>query len=123
MMKKPTFQALLLPHHASLMQSVPIVRETDKLSSPFQFLLRSGVILLLALLMASTSFAQNITVSGKVLNQTGEPLPGATVNATVTAIATTTDANGSFHITMPQKTKRLTVSYVGMDTKEVDIAG
>ncbi|MCV9928614.1 SusC/RagA family TonB-linked outer membrane protein [Flavobacterium sp. LS1R49] len=60
-------------------------------------------------------------VKGKVIDQNGSPLPGATVLAKGSKIAVLTDFDGNFTIDMPNNTTRLVVSYVGMETQEVSI--
>lgn len=60
-------------------------------------------------------------VKGKVIDQRGDPLPGATVLAKGSKVAVLTDFDGNFVIDMPANSTKLVVSYVGMETKEVDI--
>ncbi|GAA3756168.1 SusC/RagA family TonB-linked outer membrane protein [Flavobacterium ginsengiterrae] len=60
-------------------------------------------------------------IKGKVTDQSGSPLPGATVMAKGTKIAVLTDFDGNFSIEMPANTDRLVISYVGMETKEIGI--
>ncbi|WP_082001821.1 SusC/RagA family TonB-linked outer membrane protein [Flavobacterium sp. KMS] len=60
-------------------------------------------------------------VKGKVVDQSGDPLPGATVLAKGSKVAVLTDFDGNFTIDMPANTTKLVVSYVGMETKEVNI--
>lgn len=52
------------------------------------------------------------TVSGKVLNENGEPLPGATVRLVGTTIGVTTDINGEFSIEANEN-DRIEISFVG----------
>lgn len=67
--------------------------------------------------------AQLRTITGKVSSNAGEPIVGATINANGTETATTSDASGNFRINVPEKTKILEVSFIGMETKEVTITG
>ncbi|MCP2025036.1 TonB-linked SusC/RagA family outer membrane protein [Flavobacterium sp. HSC-32F16] len=60
-------------------------------------------------------------IKGKVTDQTGSPLPGATVMAKGSKMAVLTDYDGNFSIEMPANTDRLVISYVGMETKEIGI--
>ncbi|MCC9070696.1 SusC/RagA family TonB-linked outer membrane protein [Flavobacterium sp. F-65] len=60
-------------------------------------------------------------VKGKVIDQRGDPLPGATVLAKGSKVAVLTDFDGNFTIDMPANSTKLIVSYVGMETREVDI--
>ena len=53
---------------------------------------------LLALLIAITSFAQEITVNGTVLDETDTPLIGATIQIKNTQKGVITDFDGKFSI-------------------------
>jgi TonB-linked SusC/RagA family outer membrane protein len=66
---------------------------------------------------------QTRTVTGKVTDTSGEPLPGATVMVKGTTIGTVTDADGNFTLRIPANAQTLQVSFVGMKTKEIPIAG
>jgi len=74
---------------------------------------------LLCLLLCCTLYglqtgqAQNITVSGTVKNNFGNPLNGATVATTNNTISTVTDAMGLFSIAVP-KGSVVNVSYAGL---------
>jgi len=63
------------------------------------------------LLFVQFSFSQNI--SGKVLDESGQPVIGATVTVPGTTIGAVTDIDGSFNLTVPDGTTELSVSYVG----------
>ena len=65
--------------------------------------------------------AQNITITGKVKNQTtGDALVGATVNIEKTTKGTQTDANGNFSITAA-KGSTLVISYVGFASQRYTV--
>ena len=57
-------------------------------------------------------------VSGKVVDQQGQGIPGATVLVKGTTIGTSTDFDGSYSITVPGKNGRLVFSFVGMMPEE-----
>ena len=78
-------------------------------------------LLLAALITTITVMAQNQTVSGTVTSADGEPLAGATVLGVGTTIGTATDVDGNFTLSLPAKVKKLHVSYVGMNSRDVDI--
>ncbi len=61
-------------------------------------------------------------VKGKVLDQSGMPLPGATVMEKGTGNGTTTDFDGNFIINIG-KDATLQVSYIGYLTKEIPVDG
>ena len=60
-------------------------------------------------------------VSGKILDETGEPLPGATVQVKGTTIGTVTDMDGNYALTLPNGATHLMISYVGFVAKELPI--
>lgn len=63
------------------------------------------------------------TISGRVINESGEPLIGATVRATGTTQGTLTDNNGRFQLVIPDDVNTLLISYIGYQEQEVDITG
>ncbi len=67
---------------------------------------------------------QSRIVTGTVTDETGEPLPGVSVMVTdFRGLGTATDANGRFTLrTVPSTAKTLTVSFIGMKTKVVNIS-
>ena len=62
--------------------------------------------------------AQSLTVNGKVLTKSNDPIPGATISVKGTKNATTTDASGSYQISISDKEATLVVTSVGMDVQE-----
>ncbi len=68
--------------------------------------------------------AQTVQITGTVTDeQEGTPIPGVSVVAVGTTIGTTTDVNGNYSITVPTDINRLGFSFIGMQTKEVEIDG
>ena len=57
--------------------------------------------------------AQERTVSGRVTDNTGSPVPGASVQIKGTTLGTTTNNEGAFTLRVPSKTSSLTVSGIG----------
>lgn len=57
-------------------------------------------------------------LTGKVTDETGMSLPGASVFISGTSVGATTDINGIFQVSVPTETKKMTVSFIGMDDKE-----
>ncbi|MDR1527131.1 MAG: SusC/RagA family TonB-linked outer membrane protein [Dysgonamonadaceae bacterium] len=73
--------------------------------------------------MGISVIAQTRSVSGTVLDETGDPIIGATVVVTGTpSIGTVTDLHGAFTLSVPPDAKTLTVSYVGMLPQTVAVA-
>jgi hypothetical protein len=58
--------------------------------------------------------------SGKVLDETGEALPGVTIQEKGTTNGTVTDMNGNFTLSVKDTSSALDFSYVGYHTAELD---
>lgn len=81
--------------------------------------MRRPLLIVLAMLLALSSFAQTKTVTGTVSDQRdGQPLAGITVTVKGTAISVTTGPDGSFTINVPAGTTTLVFSSVGYATLE-----
>jgi TonB-linked SusC/RagA family outer membrane protein len=72
------------------------------------------------MLAGLTSWAQR-TITGKVTDENGNAIPGASVVIQNTKTGTVTKDDGSFSITVPAKAKALVVSAIGMASQEVTI--
>lgn len=66
--------------------------------------------------------AQSVTVRGKVVSSTGEPVVGASVSVKGTTTGTSTDAEGNFTIEAPSR-GTIEISSVGFDPQEVRVNG
>jgi TonB-linked SusC/RagA family outer membrane protein len=77
------------------------------------------------LLSSASIFGQDRTVSGTIKDANGSSLPGALVRVKGTAIATSTDANGSFTLAVPEamKDSTLSISFIGYTPVETKMAG
>jgi TonB-linked SusC/RagA family outer membrane protein len=73
------------------------------------------------LLFVHVAYSQSKIVSGVVKNDAGSPLQGASVMAKGQSAGVTTDAAGSFRITIPSSVKILVISYVGFDEQEINV--
>lgn len=60
-------------------------------------------------------------ITGAVIDQNGNPLPNALVEATGGAESVTTDADGSFRIEVPIWLKSLTAKYGGLQNKKIKL--
>ena len=84
------------------------------------------VFLLFFVLSAVTVFAQTSTITGKVVDETNQPLPGATVVIKGTQKSTSTDANGIYRLTgISNGTVTIQVTFVGYKPMEkvVNVSG
>lgn len=86
-------------------------------------LCRVLITVLWALALTSPAHAQTKTITGIISDQNGAPLEKATIKAKGAKSFTTSDVNGSFKIAIPEGTKLLEVSYVGMKPVQVSIEG
>lgn len=80
-------------------------------------------LLLACLLVASIGLvnAQTKTVSGTVVSaEDGQPIIGASVTVKNTSIGVATNADGRFSFSVPENTKKIIISFVGMITQEVN---
>ncbi len=83
-----------------------------------------AVFLTCALLFVAQAYAQTArNVTGKVTDDKGAPLVGVTVSAVGANRNALTDNSGTFSIQVTEKVKTLRISYVGFDSKEVNING
>ena len=81
------------------------------------------MLLLLVLCVGFNANAQNITVSGTVVDGTEEPMIGATVTVEGTKNAVATDIDGNFTLKNVAKNATLVVSYIGYKTEKVAVNG
>ena len=80
------------------------------------FKLKCPTLLLTFILLngiSTVAHAQTIGLKGKVVDEKGEPLTGATIRITGTTTATTADLNGNFTLNVPARTNSVTISFVG----------
>lgn len=79
--------------------------------------------LALAMLITGTAFIHltSISISGRVTDEAGVPLNGATVAVKGTKISTATDAKGEFTLQVPGLTSVLVINYVGYQLQEVTV--
>lgn len=61
------------------------------------------------------------SVSGRILDQENNPLPGATVMVPETTIGAVTDINGNYSITLPNNAGYLSFSFIGFKTQNLPI--
>lgn len=81
-------------------------------------------ILLLVLLLGGTymvALAQERAISGTVVDQNGEPIPGVNVVIKGTTTGTTTDLSGNYRLNVNEGDMTLVFSFIGMNTQEVEI--
>lgn len=77
--------------------------------------------LLLCLLSVTTVFAQDKRITGKVTDESGLPLPGASIKIKNTNVVAVSDENGAFTIGAPKNSETIVFSYLGMQDQEFTI--
>jgi TonB-linked SusC/RagA family outer membrane protein len=82
-----------------------------------------SILLFIVLLTAtSTLFSQpGKLLQGKVTEENGDPLPGATVSIVETNQGTVTNSDGLFSLEPKEGAKTLKISFIGMESKEISI--
>ena len=85
--------------------------------------MRKHRLFLCALLLLCTCqlFAQDRSISGKVLDPAGKPIPGATIIIKGTKTGTSSQSDGSFSLRVPEKATTLVISAVGWINQDVAI--
>ena len=86
-----------------------------------RMLARPAALLLLCVLFTLTAFSQTKTITGKILDDKGAPIQGATVTVKGSKAGASTGADGTFRITVAATGKTLVVSSVGFAQKEISI--
>ncbi len=75
----------------------------------------------MVLLVTGISAMAQKTITGKVTDSFGAPLPGVTVVVKGTTTGTVTSADGDFSLRVPDNAQVLTFSFIGMKMTEVQI--
>lgn len=76
---------------------------------------------MISLLSITLVYAKDMAISGVVVDETGEPLIGASVQVKGTSLGTITDINGEFAMDVPSGST-LIVSFIGLHSQEVPAA-
>lgn len=66
---------------------------------------------------------QDKTISGKVIDNKGYPMPGVTILVKGTSLGVITDYDGLYSIKVPYDAKVISFSFIGMQTKDIEING
>lgn len=85
--------------------------------------MRKMLLLLMAVVCpAMLLLGQTKTISGKVSDNTGAPIPNASIIIKGTNTGTTSKSDGTFSISVPDNARTLVISAVGMQPVEVSLA-
>ena len=80
-------------------------------------------LLLPSLIFTILTAAAQVTVRGKVSDNTNTPLPGVSVKIKNSTSGTSTDVNGSYVLSVPGNNAVLVFSFVGFQTQEIPLKG
>ena len=79
------------------------------------------LLLLVLLFTIHFTYAQRATVTGKVTDEKGAPLPNVSVLVKGTSNGVTTGVDGNYSIAVPNKEAVLIFSFVGLRTQEITV--
>jgi TonB-linked SusC/RagA family outer membrane protein len=105
-------------------------KKTEDRLKKLRLVLMTGIIMIYACVSTtgiyaagseSVSAQEGQTVTGTIIDQDGQTLPGVNVLEKGTTNGTITDIDGKYSITVPQGAT-LVISYVGMETQEIAVA-
>lgn len=124
------FYFLYSPKLIDVDRKVDIVAEKESISdllndlfgSKVKFAVDDRQIILSAVEISGTNpQVQQQKISGIVTGKDGMPLPGVNVVVSGTTIGALTDVEGKYTIQIPQGSKSLTFSFIGMETQVISI--
>lgn len=82
-----------------------------------------GLVLFLFFMAPLNIFAQNLNISGTVLDTDTEPLIGVTIQVQGTSLGTVTDYEGNFALTNIPSNSTLEITYIGMISQVINVDG
>ena len=120
-------QATSQPQQGVLVATVPVMEEVSEETAALQEVVatmdtfESESDKKMKLAKVATILPQNNMIKGKVTNEKGEPLIGASVTYKGTNIGTITNMNGEFSLVKKDDKKRLTAQFIGYDPVEIRV--
>ena len=86
-----------------------------------RMLAKTACLLPLCVLFTLSAFSQTKTITGKILDDKGAPVQGATITARGTKAGASTGADGTYRITIPSTARTLVFSSVGFAQQDIAI--
>src|SRR5258708_1516405 len=83
--------------------------------------MRKFYLMLCMLVLCGQILAQNKTITGKITDPTGKPIGGASILIKGSRLGTSSQSDGTFSLSVPEKSKALTISAIGWSAQEVEI--
>ena len=120
-------QATSQPQQGVLVATVPVMEEVSEETAALQEVVatmdtfESESDKKMKLAKVATILPQKNMIKGRVTNEKGEPLIGASVTYKGTNIGTITNMNGEFSLVKKDDKKRLTAEYIGYNPVEIRI--
>lgn len=102
---------------------IPIVKKGTDSTVGLVFFNSMLVMAFLLLGLATSVQAQDATVSGTVVDGSGQSLPGVNIVVKGTTTGTTTGSDGAFKLQVPSLQDTLVFSFIGFQRQEVPING
>jgi TonB-linked SusC/RagA family outer membrane protein len=90
----------------------------ERFTRKLKFVINLSILILLVTNLTNRAYAQSI-VKGKVVDETGASLPGATIKVKGTSEATVTDVNGLFSLPQVGDNAVIQISFVGYQPQEI----
>ena len=72
-------------------------------------------------MLSAQLLAQDRSIAGKIMDESGQPVVGASITVKGTRLGTYTDANGNFALTVPATARTLVITSVGHAAQEVSL--
>ena len=120
-------QATSQPQQGTPVATVPVMEEISEETAALQEVVatmdtfESESDKKMKLAKVATILPQNNMIKGRVTDEKGEPLIGASVTYKGTNIGTITNMNGEFSLVKKDDKKRLTAEYIGYDPVEIRV--
>ena len=84
---------------------------------------RKMILLFISIFWLSSAYAQNVKLTGKVIDNTGDPIPGVNVFIEGTATGGITDINGNYTLPNVKADMVICYSFIGMVTQKIPYSG
>ena len=91
-------------------------------NQPLAYVMEGKRITLVNILPEKSAADSSINVTGRILNEAGEPIPGATIRVQHTVTGTAADGDGRFRLKAPSSKSFLLISFIGYDSKTVAVS-
>lgn len=104
-------------------ESIDVVLKTMFKGTSINFLIQDNQVILKKNIVEKLEKKDliDITIKGKVVDENGLPLPGATIIEIGTNKSVSTDNNGNFEITVGNINSEISISFVGYKSKRISV--